>query len=233
MKAAFVTGANRGLGYGFVEVLLARGWRVFGGVRTIIPSLPDIKNLTWVPLDLSDDVSMVRAVAQVSAQTDVLDLLINNAGINKDTATNQHKEKVSLLRHLERTALMRMFDINAIAPILILQKFLQLLTRDPAYVINISSRRASFQDEFDKSHANYGYRASKVALNMMTRASVHDLPENIRTFAVHPGSVRSDMNPHGVDDATTQAEQILAVCEMWNNDWNGKFMHYNGTPYPL
>lgn len=233
MKSAFITGANRGLGYGFVEYLLDNGWQVFGGVRKITPSLPSNNNLFWIQIDISDDASIIRAVEQIQKQTDSIDILVNNAGVNKDTATNNHKEKVSILKDLERVALQKMFDINSIAPIIVLQKFLPLLISNPAFVINISSRRASFQNEIENEFANYGYRASKIALNMMTACSVQDFPSNIRTFSVHPGSVRTEMNPDGEDDPKTQAKKIIAITESWDEDWNGRFMRYDGTPYSM
>lgn len=233
MRSAFVTGANRGLGYGFVEHLLDNGWRVFGGVRERASSLRKAENLYWVELELSDDSSIMQAVAKVRKQTNTIDLLVNNAGINKDTATNDHKEKVSNVKDIERGAMQKMFDINSIAPLLVLQKFIPLLTPDPAFVVNISSDRASFHDEFKNPYGNYGYRASKMALNMITFCSVLDLPANIKTFAVHPGNVRSDMNPVGKDDPKVQAKKILSITETWNDDWNGKFLRYDGSLYPL
>lgn len=233
MKSAFITGANQGLGYGFVEYLLEEGWRVFGGVRKKTSLLPSAENLSWIEIELSDDESIARAVAQVREQTEAIDLLINNAGINKDTATDNHKEKASDLRSLERTVLQRMFDINSIAPLMVLQKFSPLLTANPAFAINISSCRASFHDEFENIYGNYGYRASKIALNMFTFCSLHDLPKNIKTFAVHPGNVRSGMNPGGTGDPKVQAQKIVSITEAWNDDWNGKFMRYDGSLYPL
>lgn len=233
MKSAFITGANQGLGYGFVEHLLEEGWRVFGGVRKKTPLLPSAENLSWIEIELSDDESIDRVIAEVRERVGAIDLLINNAGINKDTATDNHKEKASDLKDLERTVLQKMFDINSVAPLMVLQRFLPLLTANPAFVINISSDRASFHDEFENIYGNYGYRASKIALNMLTFCSLHDLPANIKTFAVHPGDVRSGMNPDGPDDPKVQAQKIVAIVEDWNDDWNGKFMRYDGSLYPL
>jgi NAD(P)-dependent dehydrogenase (short-subunit alcohol dehydrogenase family) len=232
VKSAFITGANQGLGNGFIEHLLDQGWQVFGGVRKK-ENLPQKANLVWVELELASDDSIANAVAEIKKKTNQIDLLINNAGINKDTATDNHKEKVGKLGHLERTMLQKMFDINAIAPMRVLQAFLPLLTAPSSFVINISSCRASFHDEFENSFANYGYRASKIALNMMTFVSTYDLPKNIQTFAVHPGNVRSGMNPSGSDDPKLQAEKIMTITKNWNNAWNGKFMRYDGTLYPL
>ena len=234
MKNAIVTGAEQGIGSGFVEVLLEKGWRVFGTTRKDPSELPVHDNLTWVPLDLCEDASIKKAYEHIAAETSTLDLLINNAGINKDTATNGQKEKVGTLGHLERAPLLNMFEVNTVAPVLMVQTFLPLLkTAEQAFIINLSSCRASFHDEFENEFGNYGYRASKIALNMMTHCLLKDLPENLKTFSVHPGTVRSQMNPSGADVPKTQAEKMLSIMENWDDNWNGKYMRYDGTEYPL
>jgi len=233
MKSAFITGANQGLGFGFVEELLQQGWQVFAGTQELQSTLLKRNNLTWILLELTDDSSIQRAAGQVSEHTSTLDLLVNNAGINKDTATDHHKERVSHLGDLERVSLRKMFDVNTIAPLMVLQYFLPLLTPDPSFVINVSSCRASFHDELENPYANYGYRASKIALNMFTFCSIRDVPKTVKTFAVHPGNIKTGMNPRGTDDPRIQAGRILAIPEKWNEEWNGRFMRYDGTVYPL
>lgn len=231
-KTAFITGANRGLGEGFVEYLLDQGYKVFAGMRDI-SSKKSSKNYIPVKIDVADDASISKAFESVSSQTDQLDLLINNAGLNKDSATADRKELVCNLDQLDRASLLKMFDVNSISPILVTKQFLPLLTGSPSFIINISSCRASFHDEFANSNANYGYRASKIALNMMTFASLQDLPENIKTFAVHPGSVKTDMNPGGTEPPLEATENIISITDNWDDDFNGKFMRYNGELYPL
>ena len=110
---------------------------------------------------------------------------------------------------------------------------LPLLNGKPSFVINISSGRASFKDEFENSTANYGYRGSKAALSMYTFCSTTDLPENVQTFSVHPGDVHTDMNPEGNQTPVEQAEKIIAITENWQEAYNGKFMRWDGTYYPL
>jgi NAD(P)-dependent dehydrogenase (short-subunit alcohol dehydrogenase family) len=233
MKSALVTGGNQGLGLGFVEHLLAEGWQVFATTRTDTSHLMHHPNLKWIQLDLGSDESLLKAFLTVSSEITSLDVLINNSGINKDTATHNHKEKVSTLPSLERDLLLHMFEINTVAPVLMIQKFLPLLTGAPSFVINISSCRASYHDESENEFGNYGYRASKSALNMYTFCLVKDLPMHVKTFAVHPGSVRSRMNPGGTNEPRDQARKIISIIKNWNDDWNGMFMNYDGTPYPL
>lgn len=236
MKTAFVTGSNQGLGSGFVEYLLDQGMLVFAGARDVTifnQKLKDNPNFRAVSIDVSEDSSIEKAVAEISKEITKLDFLINNAGVNKDTATNNHKEKVTILSKLERQTLLTMFDVNSVAPMIVLQKFLPLLTSNSSFVINISSCRASFHDESENSSGNYGYRASKIALNMFTFCNLFDLPSNIKTFAVHPGNVKTNMNPNGKDLPINQAKKIIEITKNWEEELNGKFLRFDGNLYPL
>lgn len=231
MNTALITGAGQGLGKGFVDYLLKKNFLIFAGVREAASrNLNKNKNPLLFELDVTKDASIAKAFDIISGKVDHLDFLINNAGVNKDTATNNHKEIVCSLPELDRNVLLKMFDINAISPIMILQKFLPLMRKNPSFVINISSNRASFHDETN-TLGNYGYRASKTALNMMTLASLFDLPRNVMTFAVHPGDVKTAMNPEGEVSPYDQAKKIIAITKNWNDKHNGKFLNYEGTLY--
>jgi NAD(P)-dependent dehydrogenase (short-subunit alcohol dehydrogenase family) len=72
MKAAFVTGANKGLGSGFVEQLLKKNYRVFGGTRHIGASIQQ-ENLTWIPLELESDASVAQAAKSALGSVDSID----------------------------------------------------------------------------------------------------------------------------------------------------------------
>lgn len=229
MQTTLITGAGQGLGKGFVDYLLAQNFLVFAGVRKPVQS--QNKNLHVIELDVTDDRSIDKVFNLIKSQTDHLDFLINNAGVNKDTATNNHKELVCNLKDLDRNILLKMFDVNSISPMIVSQKFLPLMKNDPCFVINISSNRASYGDNTNTS-GNYGYRASKIALNMMTLASLFDLPKNVKTFAVHPGNVKSAMNPGGSQLPQDQAQKIIAITKNWKDELNGKFLKPDGTLYP-
>jgi len=236
MKTAFVTGGNRGLGRGFVEQFLDKGFQVFAGVldpEKVDSELKSRANLFIIKLDVSDDESIKSATAEVSKHTNHLDYLVNNAGLNKDTATNGRKELASDLKDLDREVLRKMFDVNSLGPIMVLKGFVGLMKEDPSFAINISSCRASHHDEAENDSGNYGYRGSKAALTMLTLCSLYDLPKNVRTFSVHPGNVHTDMNPGGEQEPYDQAGKIIGITENWKDEFNGRFLKYDGTFYPL
>lgn len=235
MKAALITGANRGLGKGFVEYFLNEEYQVFATMRNTDDfndeTISSNKNLRLVQLDITDDNSIAQCFNIVSNHTDHLDFLINNAGVNKRTVSSD-QNKVSNLLELDRELLLKMFNINAVSPLIVTKAFLKLLNQQNCFVINISSSKASINDEFENQTANYGYRASKVALNMFTFCSITDLPINIKTFSVDPGDVKTDMNPEGDYLPIEQATKIIDIANNWKKDFNGRFLRYNGIFYP-
>lgn len=235
-KYALVTGGNRGLGLGFVNTLLSQDYYVFLCARDI--SKIDIKvvnNNKCIPvsLDVTDDTSIKNSVIKVSKYTDKLDLLINNAGVSKDTIVLNQKEKVSNINHLDRELLLKMFNINTISPFMIIKSFLPLLSKSSnPFIINISSARASYKDEWGFDSINLGYRGSKAALNMMTYALSYELPKNINIFSVDPGDVHTDMNCEGQSKPTDTAKQIMNIVTNWNPKNQGKFLRFTGEVYP-
>lgn len=233
MKSVFITGANRGLGYGFAEYFLSKGFQVFAGTRTITDELPKHDNLIWIQCDVTEDDSIDKAVSEVKEKTNNLTYLINNAGVSRETVPSGNSDSVSILSLLDRKALLDTFNINSIGPIIVTKKFLPLLTDNFSFVINISSARASFNSGRGAT-ANYGYSASKVALNMFTYCSKTELPHNVKTFAVNPGRVKTDMNPDVEGDPVQKAEKIIGLTmENWKEEYNGRFLDHDGSFYPL
>lgn len=232
MKVALVTGASRGLGQAFAEFLAAKDYVVYAGMRNLADAKFKNKNIRSIKLDVTHDESIALAVELIKQGQGRLDVLINNAGVNKDTATGGHMDKVSRLNSLDRGLLLKMFDVNAVSPLMVIKSALPLMNRG-GYIINISSVRASFELAESDNQPNYGYKASKTALNMLTRALVFDLPDNVFVLAVHPGNVNTDMNPGGVIEPLEAAKQIYDSVIKNTPKLNGKFIKNDGTIHSL
>lgn len=233
MKTAFVTGASQGLGKAFVRVLQENGYYVFAGVKKEDQKRKKTLSQEYIVCDVSDDESIKAAAKYITSKTTSIDLIINNAAINKDSATGKHKELVDNLEYLSREHLLKMFNINAVSPLLITKYFLNLLKGEPSFVVNISSGRASYHDESADSNPNYGYKASKAALNMFVYCMAKELPKNVKTFTVHPGYMKTDMNPDGAQSTKLQASRILRLIRDWKEANNGHFLRWSGERYPL
>lgn len=238
-KVALVTGAERGLGLGFVKVLLGKGFDVIAACHNATDTrLQEISaaNVVTLRMDVADDGSIKEAFEEVRKNHSAIDLLINNAGVNSDTVSAYNPDGVRKLENLDRSLLLRMFNVNAIGPLMVIKTFLPLLkAAEGSRVINISSERASFNAR-DKAanYNNYGYAASKIALNMFVRDAAHDLaPFHVFTFAIHPGWVKSDMNPNGNLLPEEAARKILGVADRVTPEQSGKFFDNDGRLYEL
>ena len=90
MKTALITGANKGIGFETARQLLQNGCYVFLASRDPQKGLQAVERLrgegcthvTTVALDVTDTESVKAARLEIGKRTDVLDILINNAGIN-------------------------------------------------------------------------------------------------------------------------------------------------------
>jgi NAD(P)-dependent dehydrogenase (short-subunit alcohol dehydrogenase family) len=241
MKTVFITGANRGLGLGFVKVLLEKGnYKIFASCRKPSESgellnlkIQNPSRLFILELDVASDDSITNAIHEFAKIETKLDILINNVGINSDTATGGKPELARKLESLDRDILLEMFNVNTVAPILLAKSLKEQLSQgDNPLVVNISSSRASFADK--GSSANYGYRASKVALNMMTNELALELkPLGINTFCIEPGWVKTDMND-GEGELTPEesAARIVKTIESFDESKNGKFLSLDGELFP-
>jgi len=79
----FITGANKGLGYETARRLTKLGHTVILGARDSGrgQAAADRLGARFVPIDVADDGSVLRAVADVEAHEGRIDTLVNNAGI--------------------------------------------------------------------------------------------------------------------------------------------------------
>ena len=78
----------------------------------------------------------------------------------------------------------------------------------------------------------YGYRASKAALNMVTKGLSLDLAP-IPVLALHPGMVATDMvGGRGDVSADEAVRRMLLVIDELNSDRSGTFVHRDGYSLP-
>jgi NAD(P)-dependent dehydrogenase (short-subunit alcohol dehydrogenase family) len=231
MQRILITGANRGVGLELVRQCLARGGRLFAGCRDPQQADELIKlaeiaapNLTLLELDVTDEDSLDAARQRVGEQVEALDLLFNNAAINlgDESLTGVTARKLAQTLH-----------VNAIGPVLVVQRFFDLLkSGESPKLINISSEAGSIS----RMHhfRGYSYYGSKAALNMYTRSMALDPSlEGIAVIALHPGWVRTDMGgPMASLSPQDSVKSILSVVDRLTLQDTGKFYTYTGDEYP-
>lgn len=238
-KTVLVTGANRGLGLGYAQFLVAAGAKVVACCRD--PSKAEaLAKLSprpvLVPLDVSDEVSVQGLVARLAElEIHTIDYLINNAGISSPNHPNDPIVSAS------PSVIRDVFNVNVIGTILVTQECLPLLRAGAAKcVVNMSSILASL-DKCQGTQGNFhgiaSYRMSRVANNMAMRCFGGELREEGFVFiSMSPGHVDTDMGSSGGRAAPLTVGQSVAgmldtIAHLAIDD-NGKFFQHDGTELP-
>ncbi len=236
MVNVMITGGNRGIGFEFVRRFLERK-------DTVIPTYRDERraqeiialetrgydNIIPVQLEVKDQSSIEACFDMVAEKVGQLDILINNAamGDNSIDMTDPycHKE----FGHLTSEAMMEMYHVNAVAPIIITQKFVELMewAEDPK-VVFITSQLGSIGRRTGSGH--YSYNASKAALNMLGRLFSFDLTGmGIKSVLLHPGWVKTSMGgPDAEVSVRDSVEGMLNVIDNLTEEQNGMFLTWQG-----
>jgi NAD(P)-dependent dehydrogenase (short-subunit alcohol dehydrogenase family) len=209
---ALVTGADRGLGLALSAGLLERDWQVFAG--QYMPDWPELEDLAGkypqalhiLPLDVSS-IDSAKAAAQAAAEkTPVIDLLINNAGVTSP------KRALPITDPQDYADMHRVFDINALGPLRVVEAFLPLTRTSRLKRLCFVSSEAGSISRTERT-SWYSYSMSKAALNMGIKILFNHLHPAGYTFRVyHPGWVRSYMSGKKNLEATLEPEEAASYA---------------------
>jgi NAD(P)-dependent dehydrogenase (short-subunit alcohol dehydrogenase family) len=232
MERIFVTGASRGLGREFVRQYLSHGCHVFAGCRAPeqaheLAALADDSRgtLDILRLDVADEEAIEAALSAVESQPPGhLDVLVNNAGLSP---------RGERFGNVEAQRMLSVFAVNTVAAFMVAQRAVgSLAAGQRPRLVNVSSSMGSLTQKDYGRHYSYG--ASKAALNMITRASAHDLAERgITVTALHPGWVRTDLGgEHAALDPATSVSGMIGVIERLTLADSGCFYTWAGEYHP-
>lgn len=217
MPAILITGANRGLGLEFVRQYKSDGWEVVATARETSAEL-DSLGVRVEQLDMSD----LDAVASFGDRLDSLDAMIANAGTYGPKSPRSGEDGEDWLRT---------FGVNTVAPYLLAQSVLPLVTRSNGKLVAITSKMGSIDD--NGSGGFVAYRSSKSALNSAWRSLAIDNRGKATCAVLHPGWVQTRM---GGSSAPLAPEKSIAamrkVIEGLGPDDSGRFFNYDGTEIP-
>jgi short-subunit dehydrogenase len=190
-----VTGASAGMGKEFVKVLLADGHTVYGAARRV-EHMSDIQQLgaKLLPLDVTQEESIVQAVNTVLTEQGRVDVLINSAGFGLNAAF----EDVALADARYQ------FDVNVFGLARLTQLLLPAMRQQQSgKIINISSVAGRIPSPFAA-----WYHASKHALEALSDSLRLELkPFGIQVVVIQPGSVKSEWSGIALNNALTHSGQ--------------------------
>jgi NAD(P)-dependent dehydrogenase (short-subunit alcohol dehydrogenase family) len=231
MKNVLVTGANRGIGLAFVSEYLGRGSLVIATCRK--PSqahrLLELRQtyretLILLPMDVTDPQQIATCQAEVSRRVDALHLLINNAGILRQSEQ---------LAQIEMQDLLESFQVNAAGPVIVAKAFMELLRAGaPSKLVNITMPTPSVS-KWTRIE-NHAYIASRYAFNSLTKMLALELKEyGITTVGLYPGMIQTDMNQYSAQavPAMEGIPKAVSAIENITPDQNGLAILPDGTIY--
>lgn len=225
-RTVMVTGANRGIGLGFVEAALEHGDHVVATARNLNTArdLKKLKSQYPGKLDLFeldfDSPEIEKQLVKIMKQPEKIDLLVNNAGFYPNSITEKF-DKLNLLQWESA------FRINVVGPARVIRKALPRLEKsNRPVVLNITTQMASLAD--NTSGGSHGYRVTKVGLNMLTKGLAIDYPEVV-FLMVHPGWVKTRMGgPNAEVPVQDSVAGILKLVEKASKKDSGRFFDYRG-----
>ena len=235
-RRVLITGANRGIGLEFARHYAQAGCHVIGTTRSLesAQELLAIPGVSVLRLDCRSNESL-RTFAD-SLPLEPLHLLINNAGILEvasllETTPEQMHDHYQVNTGSYLPCTQNKFPWTdfphapPVAPLMTVQTLLPRLklAGSEAKVINITSRVGSIAD--NTSGGYVAYRASKTALNMVTKTMAIEIPD-ITFLALHPGYIQTRMVNFSGDMPPDEAVQRMAkVIDKLDHSQSGSFVH--------
>lgn len=192
-KTVIITGANRGLGKAMTEVLAKQGMKVIMVCRNIEKSKAvynEFKSAGYdVELEQADmaDTKSIEAMAErVKSRHKVIDVLINNAGLNVETME-------TTIENIELETLQHTMNSNFYGIFWMCKMFVPLVKKaDDGRIVNFSSGLGMLTEPGMGPFP--AYSISKTAVNAITTKLSSELKDtNVIVSSVDPGWVRTDL----------------------------------------
>lgn len=238
-KVAFITGANRGIGFETAKKLGELGITVVLGVRSVSKSQIALESLIAqgikadiVNYDADDEATNDEVFNYLNNQYGKLDILVNNAGILLEGIMGKNTSSSISQETLHHT-----FNTNLFAVISLTQKLLPLIKKsDAGRIVNLSSILGSLtlhsmeNSPIDPAKA-FAYNASKTALNAYTIHLASELKgSGIKVNSAHPGWVKTALGgtnaPMEIEDSYKTSVRLATLP---NDGPTGGFFHEGDT----
>ena len=228
-RIALITGGTDGLGRAAAIALAERGYRVFAGGRNAerIAALQQLARerklpLTAMELDVCDDGSVDRAVAEIEKTAGTVDVLVNNAGI----------AIVAVMEEITLADLHKQFETNFFGLVRMSQRVLPGMRRKlSGRIMNMSSIAGKLVSPL------FGpYSSSKHAVEAVSDAMRLEVyPFGIQVVLIEPGYIPTSMNRNAGELSSAYAKgaehsPYQAVYQGFLNSWSKTTKSSRYTP---
>ena len=201
LGTALVTGASRGIGRAIALALAHEGWRVIGTATTEAGAAAITEALAahggrGIALNVTDAAASQAAVDDIVAREGRLDVLVNNAGITRDTLSMRMKDD-------DWDAVL---DTNLKAVFRLARAATKpMMKQRSGRIINITSVVGA---SGNAGQANYA--AAKAGVAGLTRSLARELgSRNITVNCIAPGFIATDMT-----DVLPEAQKAALLAQI-------------------
>ncbi len=187
MKTVVITGANRGIGLDTTLAFARAGYKVYATMRkpqgaTVLKEAIEDEELqvSLLAMDVNDDASVIDCLNQIQDDCGALDVIINNAGIEKHGA----------IEEMDLSVFKEVMETNYFGVIRCVKAVLPLMREnEKGCIINVASVAGHIS-----SSPLAPYSASKFALEAFSEALAQEVKSfNIRVAIIEPGIINTDM----------------------------------------
>jgi len=218
MGTYVITGSNRGIGLQLCSQLHARGDGVIAVCRRSNAELDALGVRVIAGTDVSDGDSVAELGRQLADTR--IDVLVNNAGILRSERFGG----------IDYDSMLEQYRVNTLGPLRVTEALRDKLVEGSKVAI-VTSRVGSIDD--NASGGNYGYRASKTAVNQVGMNLKHELrPRGIAVVLLHPGLVATEMTGGTGIDAADSARGLIERIDALTLETSGTFWHAEGYELP-
>ncbi len=228
-STVLITGGTDGLGRAAALLLAEQGYRVFAGGRS--PAKRDALDaharerrlpLETLEMDVCDDASVDRAIAEVHAKAGPIDVLVNNAGVGY----------VAVMEEVKMEHLRQQFETNFFGVVRVTQRVLpEMRQRRRGRIVNMSSVAGKVALPL------FGpYSSSKFALEGMSDAlRLEVYPFGIDVVLIEPGYIPTNLQNTSVELSASYATRAnespyAMVYGNFRRTWKQSTQHARYTP---
>jgi NAD(P)-dependent dehydrogenase (short-subunit alcohol dehydrogenase family) len=244
-KIAFVSGANRGLGFevarglGKLEITVVLGARDQAKGEQAVAELrkDGIDRVEAVVFDAQnrgDHQTLARMLDQKYGR---LDILVNNAGVALEGVEFENPDGFNTVTTVSQEVLKETFDVNFFAVVGLTQTLLPLILRSRAgRIVNTTTVLASLTLQSDPAAPIYkmksfAYDSSKTALNAFTVHLAAELQDtSIKVNSAHPGWVKTSIGGKGANLSPAEGSKtIVQMATLPEDGPTGAYIHLGQT----
>lgn len=224
MTTAFVTGANKGIGFALAEELLKKNYRVIVGARDLkrgtdaVNALSKFGDARLQIIDVANLDSIHAAADNIKKNFDDLTILVNNAGI----AGDMHKTAWDFTAQ----ELIDVYMVDFIGAFEVTKCLLPLIEKNHGRIFNITMPVKAI-----KTFHPLAYQAAKAPMNVMIENFGWEFAEkkmSAQMVGIMPGIVSTDLNNHIQGDSVitpAQSARLVIDVILSKENLNGKIIN--------